>query len=102
MWSPSLPQASFARLRGGYQAYNIPGLGTINLFGGIQIPFPRKFKDEWQKYTIELKGKKLTISGTGLAEPKTTDVQEGTGGIGINLEGGDNIIIKELKVKVTE
>jgi hypothetical protein len=89
-------------LRGGFQSFNIPGYGTFNAFSGIQIPFPRKFKDEWQKYTIELKGKKLTISGTGLSEPKTTDVQENAGGIGINVKGGDNIVVKELKVKIIE
>jgi len=89
-------------LRGGYRPVNIPGLGTLNLFSGIPIPFPRKFKDEWQKYTIELKGKKLTISGTGLSEPKTADVPEGPGGIGINVKGGDNIIVKTLKVKIIE
>ena len=78
------------------------GTFTFQAVTGIPIPFPRKFKDEWQKYTIELKGKKLTISGTGLTEPKTSDVPEGAGGIGINVKGGDNIIVKELKVKVTE
>ncbi|MEW6025682.1 MAG: hypothetical protein AB1599_00095 [Planctomycetota bacterium] len=89
-------------LRGGFQSFNVPGLGNFSVFSGIPIPFPRKFKDEWQKYTIELKGKKLTISGTGLNEPKVSDVPEGKGGIGINVKGGDEIIVKELKVKVIE
>ena len=89
-------------LRGGNQQVDVPGYGVVSVFSGIPIPFPRKFKSDWQKYTIELKGKKLTISGTDLSEPTTADVPEGAGGIGINVKGGDNIIVRELKVKMIE
>ncbi|HLD36205.1 MAG TPA: hypothetical protein VJC37_05745, partial [Planctomycetota bacterium] len=88
-------------VRGGLQVLNYEGF-QYQIFTGTPIKFPRKFKDDWQKYTIELKGKKLTISGSGLSEPAISDVPEGSGEIGINIKGGDNIIVKELKVKVIE
>ena len=88
-------------LRGGLQVLNYQGF-QYQIFTGIPVKFPRSFKDEWQKYTIEVKGKKLTISGTGLPEPAISDIPEGSGEIGINVKGGDNIIVKELKVKVIE
>jgi hypothetical protein len=87
-------------LRGGTKQVDIPGYGKGTYFTGVPLPFPRKFKDEWQRYTIEMKGKKLTITGSDLTEPKVAEVPEGTGAIGINVKGGDNIIVKELKVKI--
>jgi hypothetical protein len=70
--------------------------------GGL-IPFPRKFNDtDWKKYTIEVKGDKLTISGTGMNESKSATITSQAGPIIIYVKPSDNIIIKELKVKIIE
>ncbi|MDI6787105.1 MAG: hypothetical protein QME51_01900, partial [Planctomycetota bacterium] len=91
-------------LRGAVRPVKLPaeyGGGTINVFTGIPVPFPKKFGGKWQKYTMELRGKKLTISGTDM-EPTTTDVVEGAGAMGINIKPADEIILKELKIKIIQ
>ncbi|MFH1230357.1 MAG: protein kinase [Planctomycetota bacterium] len=70
---------------------------------GMEIPFPKKFKVEWQRYTIEVKGDELTISGADdMEQPKTTKVNTNALPIIIVAKPGDEIIIKELKVKIIE
>lgn len=66
---------------------------------GTQIPFPRKFSVEWYKYTINVKGDELTMTGTELPEPKKVKIPTNAAPIVIAAKPGDEIIIKSLKAK---
>jgi hypothetical protein len=68
---------------------------------GQELAFPRKFKVEWQKYTIEVKGEDMTISGTEM-EPRTSKVATTPFPFVIVAKAGDEFIIKELKAKIIE
>lgn len=66
-----------------------------------QIRFLRTFNDEWQKYTLEIKDNKLKISGR-YTEPNSTYVSTQACPIIIIVKPGDNIIIKELRIKTIQ